>query len=258
MSAEPVLGYIHRMHEKMGENRGFAQFYPNTSRMDYVGAMTYNMGYAAAVEKLAGISAPERAQYIRVITCELNRIASHLLWFGAFLNDLGAVPPIVYAFDDREQILDLLEGVTGSRLTYNYFRFGGLYNDVDGAFIEGTRAFVKRMLGRLGLYETLVTKNVIFRNRVDGIGILSRDIAESLGCTGPVVRSTGIAHDVRKTEPYAAYESIDFNVVTKSAGDNLARYMVRFGELETSLGIISGPLTQCHPGPSAPRRFPGI
>ena len=142
--AEPVLGYIHRMHEKMAENRTWAQFFPNTGRMDYLHALAYNHGYACVVERAASIEVPERAEYIRVITAELNRISSHLLWFGAFVLDLGGFSPLLYAFDDREHILDLLESVTGSRLTYCYFRFGGVANDIDAALITGTRAFIKR------------------------------------------------------------------------------------------------------------------
>ena len=141
--AQPVLGYLHRMHEKMAENRGYVQFYANTGRMDYLGAMAFNLGYVTAVERLCGIAVPERANYIRVIATELNRIASHLMWLGAYLADLGALTPFLYAFDDREEIHDILEPVTGSRLTYAYFRFGGLYNDVDDQFAAKTRAFVE-------------------------------------------------------------------------------------------------------------------
>ena len=139
--AEPVCGYIHRMQEKMGENRTYAQFLPNTSRIDYLSAMTYTHGFVGAVERALKLQVPPRAEYIRVITSELNRISSHLVWWGAFLLDLGGFTPLLYAFDDREKILDLLEGITGSRLTYCYFRIGGLYNDMDDTFINGTRAF---------------------------------------------------------------------------------------------------------------------
>jgi NADH-quinone oxidoreductase subunit D len=144
VKAEPVLGYVHRMHEKMAEGGSFAQFMPNTARMDYLHALAFNHGWALVVEKAAGIEVPERAEYIRVITVELNRIASHLLWWAAFLLDLGGFTPLLYAFDDREKIIDLLERVTGSRLTYCYFRFGGVYNDIDDEFIAGTRDFIKR------------------------------------------------------------------------------------------------------------------
>ena len=166
--AEPVCGYIHRMQEKMGENRTYAQFLPNTSRIDYLSAMTYTHAFVGAVERAAKIQAPPRAEYIRVITSELNRISSHLVWWGAFLLDLGGFTPLLYAFDDREKILDLLEGITGSRLTYSYYRIGGLYNDVDDAFLKGTREFVAQMRPRLKMYRSLVTENIIFRKRLHG------------------------------------------------------------------------------------------
>src|SRR5512138_714679 len=143
--AEPVTGYIHRMHEKMGENRTYAQFLPNTSRIDYLSAMQYTHAFVGVVERAAGIQVPERAEYIRVITSELNRIASHLVWFGAFLLDLGGFTPLLYAFDDREKILDLLESITGARLTYCYYRFGGVCEDVDDDFVQGCLKFVTCM-----------------------------------------------------------------------------------------------------------------
>ncbi len=150
--AEPVCGYIHRMHEKMGENRTYAQFLPNTSRIDYLSAMTYTHAFVGAVERALKLVVPPRAEYIRVITSELNRISSHLVWWGAFVMDLGGFTPMLYAFDDREKILDLLEGICGARLTYCYYRIGGLSNDVDEPFVAGTRQFVKEMRPRLKMY----------------------------------------------------------------------------------------------------------
>jgi len=188
--AEPVCGYIHRMQEKMGENRTYAQFLPNTSRIDYLSAMTYTHGFVGAVERAAKIQVPPRAEYIRVITSELNRISSHLVWWGAFLLDLGGFTPLLYAFDDREKILDLLEGITGARLTYSYFRIGGLYNDVDDEFINGTRAFVAHMRPRLKMYKDLVTDNVILRKRLIGIGPISEELCRLYGATGPVIRGS--------------------------------------------------------------------
>jgi NADH-quinone oxidoreductase subunit D len=205
VQAEPVLGYIHRMHEKMGENRTWAKFLPNCGRMDYLSAMSYNHGYVAAVERAAGIEVPERAEYLRVITVEMNRISSHLLWFGAFVLDLGGFTPLLYAFDDRELILDLLESVTGSRLTYCYFRFGGVYNDIDDAFIAGTREFIKRQRKRMPMYDALVTQNIILIKRLKEIGLISKDMAIRYGATGPVARGSGINYDVRKNEPYSVY-----------------------------------------------------
>ncbi len=199
--AETVIGYIHRMHEKMAENRTYTQYLPNLSRLDYLSAMAYCHGYVLAVEKAAAIEVPERAEYIRAITVEMNRISSHLVWFGAFVMDLGGFSPLMYAFDDREQILDLLEGVTGSRLTYCYFRFGGLYNDIDDDFITGTRQFIKRMRKALKMYRNLVTNNIILMTRLKEIGPISVDMCQRYGATGPVARGSGINYDVRRMKP---------------------------------------------------------
>ncbi len=258
VKAEPVLGYIHRMHEKMGENRTFAQFMPNTGRMDYLGALFYNHGYCCAVERAAGIEVPERAEWIRVITAELNRISSHLLWFGAFVLDLGGFTPLLYAFDDREIILDLLESVTGSRLTYCYFRFGGVYNDIDDSFIEGTRAFIKRMRGRMPMYHDLVTGNIIMRKRLEGIGPISQEMVRRYGATGPVARGSGINFDVRRHEPYSVYPELDFKVPVYHECDSMARYMVRMDEIEESMRIVEQGLDRLPEGPVMAAKAPKI
>ncbi|RLA96848.1 MAG: NADH-quinone oxidoreductase subunit D [Deltaproteobacteria bacterium] len=236
--AEPVLGYLHRMQEKMAENRTYLKYLPNASRLDYVGAMSYNLCYVRAVERLCGIEAPPRAEYVRVIAVELNRIASHLLWLGTYLLDLGAFTPFLYAFDDREQILDLLEGITGSRLTYSYCRFGGLYNDVDEDFIEGVKAFLKRMWKRFKIYNDLVTGNVIFIHRTKDIGAIPKEIARRYGVTGPNLRASGVGYDLRKAEPYGAYRELGVEVATGEKGDALDRYLVRLQEMENSLRVI--------------------
>ncbi len=250
VKAEPVLGYIHRMHEKMAEDGNFAQFMPNTARMDYLHALAYNHGYCLAVERAAGIEVPERAEYIRVITVELNRLISHILWWAAFLLDLGGFTPLLYAFDDREQVLDLLERVTGSRLTYCYFRFGGVYNDIDDEFIDGTYAFIKRLRSRMpSLYHDLVTGNIILQKRLKGIGIITPEQARRYGCTGPVVRGSGINYDVRKNEPYSVYPEFDFDVPVYDECDSFARYMVRMDEMEQSMRIIEQALDKLPDGP---------
>lgn len=249
LRAEPVPGYIHRMHEKMGENRTYAQFLPNTSRIDYLAAMHYTHAFVALVERAAGIEVPARAEYVRVITSELNRISSHLVWFGAYLLDLGGFTPLLYAFDDREKILDLLEAVTGARLTYCYYRFGGLANDVDAAFLNGTREFVTYMQPRLDLYRKLVTDNIILRKRLEDIGPISAEMCRRYGASGPVLRGAGVACDVRRTEPYSIYPSLDFAVPVFSEGDCLARYRVRMEEMAQSLRIIDQALAQMPEGP---------
>lgn len=254
--AEPVLGYIHRMHEKMGENRTWAQFLPNTGRMDYLHALAYNLNYVCAVERAQGIEVPERAEYIRVITTELNRLSSHLLWFGAFVLDLGGFSPLLYAFDDREQILDLLESVTGSRLTYCYFRFGGVYNDVDDAFLAGCKAFVERLRGRMPMYHSLVTSNVILVKRLKDIGHLSPELCRKYGATGPVARGSGIDFDVRRHEPYSVYPEFDFDIPVYTGCDSMARYMVRMDEMEQSMRIIEQAVAKIPDGPVMAPKVP--
>jgi NADH-quinone oxidoreductase subunit D len=258
VEAEPVLGYCHRMHEKMGENRTFAQFMPNCGRMDYLSALSYNHGYVCAVERSAGIEVPERAEWIRVITVELNRISSHLLWFGAYLLDLGAFTPLLYAFDDRERLLDLLDSVTGSRLTYSYFRFGGVYNDIDDNFVAGAREFVQRLRPRMPMYHSLVTKNIILMKRLEGVGPVSAEMVRKYGATGPVARGSGVAYDVRKHEPYSVYPEVNFDVPVYSEGDSMARYKVRMEEIEQSLRIIEQGLDRLPEGPVMAPKVPKI
>jgi NADH-quinone oxidoreductase subunit D len=256
--AEPVPGYIHRMHEKMGENRTYAQFLPNTSRIDYLSAMHYTHAFVGVVERAAGIEVPRRAEYIRVITSELNRISSHLVWFGAFLLDLGGFTPLLYAFEDREKILDLLEGITGARLTYCYYRFGGLYNDVDEEFINGTRAFVKHMRPQLDMYRKLVTNNIILRKRLEGVGPISAEMCRKYGATGPVIRGSGVACDVRRVEPYSVYPEFDFNLPVYTECDCMARYLVRMEEIEQSLRIIEQAVKQLPEGPFLAAKVPRV
>jgi len=256
--AETVIGYIHRMHEKMGENRTYHQFLPNLSRLDYLSAMAYCHGYVLAVEKAAGIEVPERAEYIRAITVELNRISSHLVWFGAYVLDLGGFSPLMYAFDDREQILDLLESVTGSRLTYCYYRFGGLYNDIDDDFIAGTRKFIVRMRKALKTYQDLVSNNIIMMKRLKDIGFISKDLCRKYGATGPVARGSGINFDLRKNEPYSVYSEFDFDIPIYTECDSYARYMVRMDEMEQSLRIIEQALDKLPGGPIMPEKVPKI
>ncbi|MBW2621955.1 MAG: NADH-quinone oxidoreductase subunit D [Deltaproteobacteria bacterium] len=238
IDAEPVIGYIHRGHERMGETRQYAQFYPNTSRMDYIGGLTYNHGYCAAVEKLANIEVPARAEYIRVISNELNRIGSHLLWLGAYLMDLGAFTPFLYIWDDREAINDILNRITGSRLTYSYNRFGGVHMDIDDEFIAGCREFIIRMRKRLKTYDRLVTGNIIFKKRAVDVGLISAEQARQFGLSGPCLRASGVEYDIRKKEPYSIYSEFDFDIPIGRQGDTYDRYLVRIAEMEQSLRII--------------------
>ena len=256
VKSETVLGYIHRMHEKMGENRTYAQYLPNLSRLDYVGALGYTHGHVLAIERAAGIEVPERAEYIRAITVELNRVASHLLWFGAFVMDLGGFSPLMYAFQDREHILDMLEAVTGARLTYCYYRFGGLYNDVDDDFIEAAKRFIPRMRKSLKKYDGLVTGNIIFQKRLEGIAPVSAEMCRKYGATGPVARGSGINFDVRKNEPYSVYPEFDFDIPVYHECDSMARYKVRMDEMEQSLRIIEQGLEKLPSGPIMAEKKP--
>ncbi len=238
IDGRPVIGYSHRHQEKMMEIQNYLACWPNFGRLDYVGAMSYNMAYALLIEKAMGIQAPPRVEAIRVLTTELNRIASHLLWMGTFLLDLGGFTPFFYCFDDREQVLDILEMVTGERLTYDYFRFGGLDRDVPAEFVPSVKAFLPHFKSRLRDYDGLVTKNIIFRKRVEGVGHLSKETALAYGATGPTLRGSGIAHDLRRAEPYSLYPTLDFDVATETGGDVFARYKVRVKEMHESMKIV--------------------
>jgi len=248
--AEPVIGYGHRGHEHMAENRNYAQFLPNLGRVDYLHALAYNQCYCMAVEKLLGLVVPERAEYIRVMTNELNRISSHLLWFGAYLMDLGAFTPFLYCFDDREQILDLLDRITGSRLTYCFYRFGGV------PVVAGCRAFVSRLRSRWCDYDNLVTKNVIFIHRAKDVGLITRDQCVKYGLTGPTLRGSGIPYDIRKSEPYSAYPEFDFEIPIGTKGDIYDRYVVRLAEMEQSLRIIEQACNKLPDGPIMAEKVP--
>lgn len=256
LRAEPVLGYLHRMHEKMAEVKTPAQYMPNMGRLDYLHPLAWNWAYAGAVERLAGIEVPKRAEYIRVITTELNRISSHLVWWGAFLLDLGAFTPILYAFEDREKILDILQIVSGSRLTLSYFKFGGVYADVDDRFIRLTREFIPHMRKQLKMYHQLVTDNVILIRRLEGVGLIDEDMCRRYGATGPVLRGAGIEYDVRRAEPYSVYPELDFRIPTNKSTCSLGRYMVRLEEIEASLCIIEQALDRLPDGPHLAPKAP--
>lgn len=254
LECEPVIGYAHRAHEKMAEHRNYIMFLPNTSRVDYLSGMIYNIGYCQALEKILGIQVPERAEYIRIIACELNRISSHLLWFGTFLLDLGGITPFLYCFDDREEILDILDQVTGSRLTYSYGRFGGVTMDVDQAFLDRTTAFIGRLRKKLPSYQSLVGDNVIFRERCEGVGVITKEMAFEYGVTGPCLRSSGIPYDVRRAEPYSIYDRFEYKIPTREDGDNMARFDLRVEEMYESLKIVEQAIAQIPDGPIMPAK----
>lgn len=254
--SEPVLGYIHRMHEKMGEVKTYPQYLPNMGRVDYLHALAWNWAYVGAVERLAGISVPERAEYIRVITCELNRISSHLLWWGAYVLDLGGFTPIMYGFADRERIMDILQIVTGARLTYCYYRFGGVSTDVTETFLERARIFCEDFKKRLPMYRGLVTENMILRGRCEDIGVMPPEMARRYGATGPVLRGSGIPYDVRRVEPYSVYDRFAFDIPTGKKGDAMDRYDVRMEEMAQSLRILEQALVAIPDGDYLNREIP--
>ena len=257
--AEPVCGYIHRMQEKMGENRTYAQFLPNTSRIDYLSAMTYTHGFVGAVERALKLQVPPRAEYIRVITSELNRISSHLVWWGAFLLDLGGFTPLLYAFDDREKILDLLEGITGSRLTYSYFRIGGLYNDVDDDFIKGTRAFVAQMRPRLKMYqEPGDGQHHPAKAAGRASGRSARRCAGSMGRPGRSSAARAWPMTCGRSSLIRPIPSSISSFPRSEEGDSMARYLVRMEEIAQSLRIIEQALDKLPAGPVMAEKVPRV
>jgi NADH-quinone oxidoreductase subunit D len=249
LRSEPVLGYLHRMQEKMGEVKTPYQYLPNMGRVDYLNPIAWNWAYTGAVEQLSGIEVPERAQYLRVISSELNRIASHLLWWGAFVMDLGGVTPILYAFEEREKINDILQIVTGSRLTYNYFRFGGVGADADERFFSLIKDFIPYMSERLKMYKALVTDNIIFRRRLEGIGPMDQDLCQRYGATGPILRAAGLMCDTRRTTPYGVYDKFSYDIPTGPSNDCFGRYIVRIEEIKESLKILDQAIKSIPEGP---------
>ena len=249
LAVEPVIGYGHRAHENMAENRTYAQFYPNPSRQDYLGGVIYSVAWAEAVEKLANIEVPERAKVARVILSEFNRLYSHILWIGFFLHDLGAVTPLVYSFEDREAILNLLESVTGSRLTYCTARFGGLSQDLDPDFPRRAREVLAKVKARWPEFEDLIDGNPIYLERAKNVGIFPLETMRSYGVTGPSLRAAGVPYDVRKVEPYGVYSRYEFEVPTMELSDCYVRYMVRVREVRQSVRIIEQALDALPDGP---------
>jgi NADH-quinone oxidoreductase subunit D len=247
---EPVFGYLHRGIEKLAEERTYTGVIPLTDRLDYLASMTNNLSYVLAVEKLADISAPERAEYIRVILAELQRIASHLIAVGAFLNDCGAYfTPFLYMFRERERIIDLFEMVSGQRLLYNYMRVGGFAQDIPDEFLPALRKFVDQMPRYIDEYERLLAENEILLVRAKGVGILPKELAISVGASGPVLRASGVEWDIRKADPYSVYDRFEFDIPTGSAGDCYDRYRVRVEEMRQSLRILRQAMEQISSGP---------
>jgi NAD(P)H-quinone oxidoreductase subunit H len=235
---EPVVGYLHRSKEKMGETRSLFQYQPTIDRVEYLSSFYDHMAFVNCIEALADIPVPKRVQYIRMITMELNRISSHLLWFGTFLLDLGASTTFFWAFRDRENIFKLFEDLTGARMMYNYYRFGGVNADMPPGWMEDVKVFCRQFPDRLVEYEAVATKNPIVLDRTIGMGLMDKEFCLKYGVTGPALRAGGAALDLRKTSPYACYDEVQFDVPIAQEGDSYARYKVRLEEMRQSLRII--------------------
>ncbi len=248
--AEMVVGYLHRSMEKLAEERTWTQNIPFTDRIDYLAAMTGNLAYCLAVERLAGIKVPERAQYLRVIFAELQRIASHAMANGTFLNDCGAWhTPLQYMFREREKILDLFEMTCGARLTLNYMRIGGVAFDLPEEFMPQLRALIDELPDRIGEYEQLLLDNEILLMRARDIGVLPPKLAMNASVSGPMLRGSGIAWDIRKADPYCIYDRLDFDIPLGHNGDSYDRFVVRMEEIRQSVLIIKQAMEQLPPGP---------
>jgi NADH-quinone oxidoreductase subunit D len=244
----PHVGYLHRALEKIAENRTYLQYIPFTDRIDYVSAMFCNYGFCLALERLAKVEVPERAEYIRVIMMELNRIASHLIWLGTFALDIGAITPFLYAFREREKILDLIEMVCGQRMTFNYIRVGGVSRDLTSEFIPQAKEFTRYFEPKVDEYEYILTNNPIFLARTKGIGVLPKKLAIDYSVTGPNLRATGLKWDLRKNEPYSIYHRFDFEIPTGENSDTWDRYMVRIREMREANKIVKQALEQIPEG----------
>jgi NADH-quinone oxidoreductase subunit D/NADH-quinone oxidoreductase subunit C/D len=251
LELKPVMGYLHRNHEKIGERNTFLQNMPFTDRLDYISSMSNNFGYALAVEKLMGIQPPERAEYIRVMMAELTRIVSHMIAIGFLLNDLGAFfTPALYAIEERELILDIFEAVSGSRMMCNYFRFGGVARDVSAEVLQKVKSLVfDRLPRKIEELDRYLSNNEIVRTRCEGVGILTPEQAIGLSTSGPVLRASGVPYDVRRADPYSIYERFEFDVAYGVHGDIYDRYVVRMEEMRQSVRILQQVLNGIPEGP---------
>ncbi|MCA1817690.1 MAG: NADH dehydrogenase (quinone) subunit D [Acidobacteria bacterium] len=249
VKAVPDIGYLHTGMEKLFEYKKYQQGIVITDRMDYLNPLGNNLGYCMAVEKLLGIEIPERAQVIRVLMCELQRIASHMVWLGTHALDLGAMTVFFYCFREREKILNMIEAASGERMTPSYFRIGGLMMDLPAGFERRCRQFLEAFPHSLADFHDLLSGNRIFQRRTKGIGVISAEDAIDWGLTGPSLRGSGVEIDVRRTNPYSGYENYDFEIPTEPDGDVWSRYMVRMRELAESHKIVRQAVDRLKPGP---------
>ncbi|QRF24434.1 NADH-quinone oxidoreductase subunit D [Alicyclobacillus sp. TC] len=244
VDAEPVIGYLHRGTEKLAENLQYTQIIPYTDRLDYLASMLNNYAFCHTVETALGLEVPERAEYLRVIVMELQRVASHLLFVGAYLLDLGALSPFLYVFQERERIVQLFNRICGARLTYNYMRIGGVKADAPSGWLEDVRDFLPFMRERIEMYDRLITGNEIFLNRVRGIGVFDTKTALEYGISGINLRSTGFRWDLRKQQSYSLYDRFNFQIPVGQHGDCFDRYYLHLLEMRESLRIVEQALEQ--------------
>jgi len=261
VAVDPVIGYLHRCHEKLGESLTYVQYPTIASKTDYVAAMTAELTYVRAAEQLGQIEVPRRAQYLRVVAAELQRIASHCLWLGTWCMDMGGAlgggaTMFLYCFREREMILDLFEALTGARLLYGFHQIGGTRYDVPPGWAARCRETVDFIERRIDEYEAMLDDNPFFLVRTQGVGVVSRELAQEVGLAGPLIRGSGVAYDVRRAEPYSSYEDFDFVVPVETAGDCFARYRVRMVEFRQSIRIVRQVLDGLPEGPISSR--PGV
>jgi len=263
VKAQPVIGYLHTGIEKSCEAKTYSQAITLTDRLDYLAPLSNNLCYCLAVEKLLGLEVPKRAQYIRVLLTELTRIGSHLVWLGTHAIDLGAMSVFLYTFREREEIMKIFEFVSGQRMMTSYFRIGGLALEPPPGWLDHVSRVIDALPGHVDEYEDLLTTNRIWLGRTQGIGILSASDAIAMGASGPMLRGSGVAYDVRKAFPYSSYDEFDFEVQTQTAGDCFARYQVRVAEIRESIKIVrqamdkipaEGPIRTVAPGIVPPSR----
>ena len=250
IKAIPDIGYLHTGMEKLFEYKKYQQGIVITDRMDYLNPLGNNLAYVMAAEKLLGIEVPERAQIVRVLMCELQRIASHMVWFGTSCLDMGAMTPFWFTFKEREKILNIIENASGGRMTPSYFRIGGLMMDLPAGFENRVKQFLEGFPDALNTFDTLITGNTIWHSRTQGIGVISREDAIDWGLTGPCLRGSGVDIDLRRDNPYSGYETYDFEVPVENYGDVWSRFLVRMRELRESHKIVQQALERLKPGPT--------
>lgn len=238
VSLTPDVGYLHRGLEKLAESRTYLQYLPMVDRVDYLGGFFTSYAYCSVVENLLGIKTSQKSEYLRVLCMELNRIASHLLWLGTFLLDLGASSPIFYCFRERDEILSIFEELTGQRMMYNYFTFGGVRADIDDDLLNKILKFIDTLSKKIDDYEKIITKNPIFTDRTVNKGVLTRQTALKFAITGPNLRASGCELDFRKSKPYSIYNELDFVPAVNNCADSFARYSVRIDEMRISSMLV--------------------